>query len=117
MSISKKQFDALFKKRVKELGGPDGAATEFDVTVSFIRNILACREAPSAKICAHFGLEPVKQIKYRYDSVIKIGDDVEMKQLKLIGQVTAVAHNWYTIEIEGEYFGNFKRNELEKVDG
>ena len=117
MSISKKQFDALFKKRVKELGGPDGAAAEFIVSVSFIRNILAGREVPSAKICAHFGLEPVKQIKYRYESKFNLGDNVEMLQLKLIGQVTAVALNWYTVEIDGEYFGNFKRNELEKVDG
>ena len=47
--------------------------------------------------------------------MINIGDNVEMVQLKLIGQVSAVANNWYTVEIEGEYFGNFKSNELKEL--
>jgi hypothetical protein len=47
---------------------------------------------------------------------IKVGDDVEMLQLKLIGQVSAVARNWYTVEIEGEYFGNFTEKELKLVE-
>ena len=67
MSISKKQFDALFKRRVKELGSPELAARAFGVSASFIRNILSGREIPSKNICANFGLKPVKKVKYRYE--------------------------------------------------
>ena len=69
MSISKKQFDALLRKRVKELGGTDNAAEFFDISPSFMRNILAARDVPSKKVCAKMGLKPVKEIKYRYEEV------------------------------------------------
>ena len=69
MSISKVEFDKLFKRRVKTMGGPDEAAEIIGVSAPFIRNILACRDVPSAKVCAHFDLKPVRQIKYRYEDI------------------------------------------------
>ena len=48
--------------------------------------------------------------------MIEVGDDVEMIQLKLIGQVSAVARDWYTVEIDGKYFGNFREHELKESD-
>jgi len=69
MSISKIQFDAKLRKKVKELGGTDNAAEFFEISPSFMRNILACRDVPSAKFCLKMKLEPVREIKYRYKEV------------------------------------------------
>lgn len=69
MTISKKQFDVKLRKKVKELGGTDKAAEFFGISPSFMRNILACRDVPSAKFCAKMKLEPVRDIKYRYKEV------------------------------------------------
>ena len=66
MSISKKQFDARLRKKVKELGGADKAAAFFEISPSFMRNILACRDVPSVKFCAKMDLVPKRDIKYRY---------------------------------------------------
>lgn len=68
-SISKKQFDARLKKKVKELGGSNGAAKFFEISPSFMRNILACRDVPSAAFCKKMGLKPVREIKYRYENI------------------------------------------------
>ena len=65
-SISKVKFDMLFRREVKRLGGYKAAAIHFDVSGTFIRGILAGSELPSVKICKHFGLKPLKEIKYRY---------------------------------------------------
>ena len=69
MSISKVQFDARLRKLVKEKGGTDKAAEFFDISPSFMRNILAARDVPSANFCAKMGLKPVRQIKYRYEAL------------------------------------------------
>ena len=69
MSISKKQFDARLRKRVKELGGTDKAAEFFEISPSFMRNILAARDVPSKNFCKKMGLKPVREIKYRYEDV------------------------------------------------
>ena len=69
MSISKIQFDAKLRKKVKELGGTDKAAEFFNISPSFMRNILACRDVPSLSFCLKMGLKPVRTIKYRYDEV------------------------------------------------
>ena len=71
MSISKREFDALFKRKIKELGGgaigEQALADELGVTIGYVRNIVACREVPSKKTCKYFGLKPVKYIRFRYD--------------------------------------------------
>ena len=69
MSISKKQFDSRLRKLVKSLGGTDSAAEYFGISPSFMRNILAFRDVPSANFCAKMGLKPVRQIKYRYEAL------------------------------------------------
>jgi len=66
VSISKKQFDARLRKKVKELGGTDAAAEFFEISPSFMRNILAQRDVPSKKFCAKMSLIPERHIKYRY---------------------------------------------------
>jgi hypothetical protein len=69
ISISKKQFNALFKREVKNMGGPEFAADLIGVSAPFIRNILACRDVPSEKVCKYFDLKPVREIKYRYEDI------------------------------------------------
>tara|TARA_R110002020_G_scaffold444937_1_gene656624 strand:- start:234 stop:446 length:213 start_codon:yes stop_codon:yes gene_type:complete len=69
MSISKKQFDAKLRKKVKELGGTNAAAEFFEISPSFMRNILAARDVPSEKFCAKMGLKPERHIKYRYEEI------------------------------------------------
>ncbi len=66
MSISKKEFDARLRKKIKQLGGTDKAAEFFEISPSFMRNIIACRDVPSKKFCAKMGLIPERHIKYRY---------------------------------------------------
>jgi hypothetical protein len=73
MSISKREFNALFKREVKKLGGPELAAEAIGVSAPFIRNILACRDLPSVKVCKFFELEAVREIKYRYEYLTKEG--------------------------------------------
>ena len=68
-SISKKQFDARLRRRVRELGGTDKAAEFFEISPSFMRNILALRDVPSPKFCEKMGLKPVREIKYRYEDI------------------------------------------------
>ena len=50
-----------------EHGGYEGLAKAIGVTPTFIRNIEACRELPSKKVCKYFDLVPVKEIRYRYE--------------------------------------------------
>ena len=69
MSISKKQFDAKLRIKVRELGGTDKAAEFFEISPSFMRNILAARDVPSKNFCKKMGLKPVREIKYRYEDV------------------------------------------------
>ena len=68
-SISKVTFDRLFRREVERLGGYKEAALYFGVSGTFIRGILAGSELPSVKICTHFGLKPLKEIKYRYSFI------------------------------------------------
>ena len=69
-SISKVTFDRMFAKEVKRLGGYKGAAEHFNVSNTFVRGILDGRELPSKRICQHFGLKPLKEIKYRYTFLV-----------------------------------------------
>lgn len=69
MSISKREFDALLKRKVKEAGGEREFAESVGVTFAFIKNVLACRELPGKKICKHLGVKPVKEIRYRYEVI------------------------------------------------
>ena len=65
-SISKRQFDVLFNREVKSLGGSKATAESFGVSHTFILGVMAGRELPSAKILERFKLAPVKRIIYRY---------------------------------------------------
>ena len=68
-SISTKQFQALFAKEVKRLGGGKKAAEKIGVSYVFIMGVLAGRELPSAKILELLGLAAVKTINYRYKAI------------------------------------------------
>ena len=66
-SISKKQFDSLFKRYVKNVGGVDDAAAIFGVSPTFVRSIMNDVDVPTKPICKKLGLKPVRDIKYRYE--------------------------------------------------
>lgn len=42
----------------------------------------------------------------------RIKQEVELKGMELIGTISAIEGKWYTIEIDGKFFGKFALNEI-----
>jgi hypothetical protein len=47
---------------------------------------------------------------------MKIGDQVEIIRQELIATITDIQRGWYTLEIDGDYYGNYREVELKPVE-
>lgn len=67
--ISARKFLSEFKMIINDCGGEQEAADYFGVSRSFVNSVSGGNTLPGKKILKKMGLEPIKEIRYRYKRV------------------------------------------------